>query len=60
MHSDTHYLLHQVRATELAAEARTAALTRREHRLRAHVGWILVELGLRLAQQAPRTGARLA
>ncbi|MFE4859340.1 hypothetical protein [Streptomyces sp. NPDC056670] len=58
MHSDTHLLLHHQRAAELADEARTALP--REHRLRIQLGWILVELGLRLTQQAPHRRTRLA
>jgi hypothetical protein len=59
MHSDTHLLLHHLRAAELAAEVRTA-LPREPRALRAQLGWILVELGLRLTQQAPHRQARLA
>ncbi|MFE9400223.1 hypothetical protein ACFYNY_00405 [Streptomyces sp. NPDC006530] len=58
MHSDTHLLLHHQRAAELAAEAREA-LPREPH-LRAQLGWIMVELGLRLTQREPRRHARLA
>ncbi|MGW2790270.1 hypothetical protein ACWC9H_10130 [Streptomyces sp. NPDC001251] len=59
MHSDIHLLLHHQRAAELAARASAAALPRKHH-LRVQLGWILVELGLRLAEQAPRRQARLA
>ncbi|MET9363124.1 hypothetical protein ABZX93_19705 [Streptomyces sp. NPDC006632] len=67
MHSDVHHLLHHLRATELAAGARAAesaaevrAAHPPEHRMRTQVGWMLVELGLRMAQQTPRGQARLA
>ncbi|MFI6053095.1 hypothetical protein ACIBCO_23815 [Streptomyces violascens] len=59
MHSDTHLLLHHLRAADLETEARTA-LPREPRALRTQLGWILVELGLRLTQQAPRRQARLA
>ncbi|MEU9196306.1 hypothetical protein [Streptomyces hundungensis] len=58
MHSDIHLQMHHQRATELAAEAR-ATLPRERH-LRAQLGRLLVELGLRLTQQAPRHRTRLA
>lgn len=56
MHPDTHLQLHHLRAAELRAEAdahRLGAEATRSHRLRARVGWTLVEVGLRLAS-APR------
>ncbi|MER0446038.1 hypothetical protein ABR738_15965 [Streptomyces sp. Edi4] len=56
MHSDTHLLLHHLRAAELTTRA--AATVPGEHRLRARVGWLLVEVGLRLA--AHRTPHRRA
>ncbi|MFE3180815.1 hypothetical protein ACFXKR_07915 [Streptomyces violascens] len=59
MHSDTHLLLHHLRAAELETEARTA-LPREPRAPRAQLGWTLVELGLRLTQQAPHRQARLA
>ncbi|MER5311265.1 hypothetical protein ABT034_26140 [Streptomyces sp. NPDC002773] len=54
MHSDIHLALHRLRATELTAEltaAHQSAPARPLPRtpLRTHVGWALVELGLRLA-----------
>ncbi|MFF3717956.1 hypothetical protein [Streptomyces prasinus] len=60
MHSETHLALHRIRATELRTEAdahrlaATARSTRHPRPLRARLGWILVEVGLRLAA-APRT-----
>ncbi|RCH68359.1 hypothetical protein DT019_11270 [Streptomyces sp. SDr-06] len=59
MHSDTHLLLHHLRAAELEARAR-ATLPREARDLRIQLGWILVELGLRLTQGAPHRQARLA
>ncbi|WP_406508434.1 hypothetical protein [Streptomyces sp. NBC_00212] len=59
MHSDTHLVLHHLRAAELEAEAR-AALPREPRALRTQLGWILVELGLHLTQQPPHRQARLA
>ncbi|MFG2452145.1 hypothetical protein [Streptomyces sp. M41(2017)] len=58
MHPDTGLQLHHLRAAELRAEADAYRLTAeaRPHRLRARVGWTLVEVGLRLAS-APRTAA---
>ena len=58
MHPETHLLLHRLRTAELEASARPALP--REHRLRAQLGWILVELGLRLTQQPPHRAARFA
>ncbi|MFG3285728.1 hypothetical protein [Streptomyces sp. NPDC048111] len=58
MHSDTHLMLHHLRTAELAAEARLAGPS--EHRLRIRLGWILVELGLRLTRQGSQPRARLA
>ncbi|MFI6682666.1 hypothetical protein [Streptomyces sp. NPDC050485] len=59
MHPETHLLLHRSRTAELQAAAARPALPR-EHRLRIQLGWILVELGLRLTQQPPHRAARLA
>ncbi|MGW2018978.1 hypothetical protein [Streptomyces sp. NPDC001927] len=66
MHADVHLLLHDLRAAEL----HTAAATLAEHplprtRVRAQLGWTLVELGLRLAvpggkQAAARTATLAA
>ncbi|MER5381491.1 hypothetical protein ABT040_14580 [Streptomyces sp. NPDC002688] len=56
MHPDTHLQLHHLRAADLRAEAeayRLTAETRNPRRLRARVGWTLVEVGLRLAS-APK------
>ncbi|MFE0681778.1 hypothetical protein ACFW17_13340 [Streptomyces sp. NPDC058961] len=60
MHSNIHLLLHHQRAAELAARTSAAAALPRKHHLRVQLGWLLVELGLRLAEQAPRRQARLA
>ncbi|MER5468899.1 hypothetical protein [Streptomyces sp. NPDC002685] len=57
MHPDTHLQLHHLRAAELRTEAdayRLTTETRSPGRLRARVGWTLVEVGLRLAS-TPRT-----
>ncbi|MFF2845490.1 hypothetical protein ACFVT5_04050 [Streptomyces sp. NPDC058001] len=53
MHSDIHLRLHELRATELTAEAAAYIQERRRPRLRTRLGWTLVEVGLRLAT-APR------
>ncbi|QHY95778.1 hypothetical protein SSPS47_11675 [Streptomyces sp. S4.7] len=52
--SDVHLHLHAIRATELRAEA--AAHRHRAVRpdSRARLGWLLVELGLRLVNRPPR------
>ncbi|MDQ1010512.1 hypothetical protein QFZ82_004997 [Streptomyces sp. V4I23] len=56
MHADIHLRLHDLRAEELRAEA--ARHVPRE-RLRTQLGWVLVELGLRLLRQPPGcTGPR--
>ncbi|MET4921624.1 hypothetical protein P3L51_04480 [Streptomyces sp. PSRA5] len=55
--SDVHLLLHSIRAAELRAEAaaHAAAPSVRPLALRARLGWLLVELGLRLVNRtAPR------
>ncbi|MET7985390.1 MULTISPECIES: hypothetical protein [unclassified Streptomyces] len=57
MHPETHLQLQHVRAADLRAEAdayRLGAEAVSPRRLRARVGWTLVEVGLRLAS-APRT-----
>jgi hypothetical protein len=57
MHADIHLYLHELRGDEL----RTAAARRLPREpLRAQVGWTLVQLGLRLIQQAPVGTTRLA
>jgi hypothetical protein len=58
MHPDIHLALHHARATELRAEAgaQGPVRTRPIHRLRARLGWTLVEVGLRLATR-PGTAA---
>ncbi|WP_030951089.1 hypothetical protein [Streptomyces sp. NRRL S-481] len=51
MHPDTHLALHHSRAAELRAEAgaHSPVADTRRPRLRARLGWTLVEVGLRLA-----------
>ncbi|MER5223481.1 hypothetical protein [Streptomyces flaveus] len=59
MHPETHLALHHARAVELRAEAdayRLAVAARRPRDLRTHLGWTLVEVGLRLAA-APKAAA---
>ncbi|MFE9298467.1 hypothetical protein [Streptomyces niveus] len=51
--SDIHLQLHAIRAAELHAEAATHLPQDRPLRLR--LGWLLVELGLRLVQHPART-----
>ncbi|MDQ0796117.1 hypothetical protein [Streptomyces sp. B1I3] len=60
MHCDIHYLLHAYRAAELHGEA-TRFRPRRDG-LRHRAGWLMVDLGLRLAQtrRAPVRAARTA
>ncbi|MCX5343277.1 hypothetical protein [Streptomyces atratus] len=55
MHPDTHLLMHHQRATELrrrAAEFHLAPTASRTG-LRTRLGWILVELGLRVLSRHP-------
>ncbi|MFD0207800.1 hypothetical protein ACFVH9_01290 [Streptomyces hirsutus] len=62
MHIEIHLALHRIRVAELRAEAdehRLAAAARRPQRLRTRLGWVLVEVGLRLAA-APRTAGAVA
>ncbi|MEV8310753.1 hypothetical protein AB0P36_26215 [Streptomyces flavidovirens] len=63
MHPDIHLTLHHHRAAELhreaAAYARLPRPAPRRH-LRTRLGWTMVELGLRLAQQPPAGSARIA
>ncbi|MGR8010270.1 hypothetical protein [Streptomyces hypolithicus] len=64
MHSDVHLQLHHLRATELHRQAAAYARDRRPRPapavpLRARLGWIMVEVGLRLAQQPPARRARV-
>jgi hypothetical protein len=52
MHPDMLLQLHHARAAELRAEAdahRSAVEAGQPRHLRAHLGWALVEVGLRLA-----------
>ncbi|MEV5952166.1 hypothetical protein AB0M11_00050 [Streptomyces sp. NPDC051987] len=51
MHPEAQLALHHARAAELRAEAdayRLAAVARHHRDLRARLGWVLVEVGLRL------------
>ncbi|MER6567327.1 hypothetical protein ABT288_14325 [Streptomyces sp. NPDC001093] len=61
MHPETHLALHNTRAAELRAEAnayRLAAVARRHRDLRARLGWVLVEVGLRLTS-TPKTATAI-
>ncbi|MFD4831237.1 hypothetical protein ACFWPV_15485 [Streptomyces uncialis] len=61
MRPEIHLALHHVRAAELRAEAdayRLAAAARRPRDLRTRLGWVLVEVGLRLAA-APKAAAAI-
>lgn len=52
---ETHLWLHHARAADLHAQAdahRLATEARQPRRLRARLGWTLVEIGLRLATPA--------
>lgn len=57
MFPEIHLVLHHARAAELharaAAHRRTTAAVRPRD-LRARLGWVLVEVGLRLATTAPK------
>ncbi|QES27508.1 hypothetical protein DEJ47_14530 [Streptomyces venezuelae] len=50
MHPDVHLMLHEERAERLRRAAPPRRVRRR--RLRAQVGWRLVELGLRLVSSS--------
>ncbi|MEE1811591.1 hypothetical protein [Streptomyces sp. BE133] len=55
MHPDTHLLMHHQRAAELrqrAAELHLAPTASRTG-LRTRLGWVLVELGLRVLSRHP-------
>ncbi len=55
-HPEIHLALHRARAAGLHAEAdayRLAASAGRPRRIRARLGWTLVDLGLRLAVATP-------
>ncbi|MFD5898386.1 MULTISPECIES: hypothetical protein [unclassified Streptomyces] len=58
--SDVHLHLHSLRAAELRAEAAAYRhrAVRREARARARLGWLLVELGLRLVNGPSRPRVR--
>ncbi|MBT2508164.1 hypothetical protein J7I98_20180 [Streptomyces sp. ISL-98] len=65
MYSDIHLQLHTLRAAELQQEAAEYARLPRPtnspaHRLRTQLGWIMVELGLRLVHQPSVRPARIA
>ncbi|MFD5099885.1 hypothetical protein [Streptomyces albidochromogenes] len=63
MHPDTHLRLHHQRAAELRAQAAEYDRVRRPgsgRTLRTRLGWIMVEVGLRLAQHPPARSARIA
>jgi hypothetical protein len=49
MHPDIHLALHHARAAELRAEAEPRPARRPE--LRTRLGWVLIELGLKLASR---------
>ncbi|WP_405798951.1 hypothetical protein [Streptomyces sp. NBC_01506] len=49
--SDVHLQLHAIRATALRAEAAAYSHPHSTPVLRARLGWLLVELGLRLVNQ---------
>ncbi|WP_031085841.1 hypothetical protein [Streptomyces sp. NRRL WC-3549] len=51
MHHDVHAILHTYRSAELRKQA--AEFTAPRTRLRSRMGWVMVEVGLRLAQNAP-------
>ncbi|MDJ0461150.1 hypothetical protein QMK30_05720 [Streptomyces sp. H27-C3] len=61
-HPDTYLQLHALRAAELRCEAAEYALLPRstQHPIRTHLGWTMVELGLRLAHQPTLGAARTA
>ncbi|WP_329387152.1 hypothetical protein [Streptomyces sp. NBC_01716] len=54
--SDVHLQLHAIRATELQTEAATHLP--RTHGFRPRLGWLLVELGLRLVEHPTRARIR--
>ncbi|MFD3486928.1 hypothetical protein [Streptomyces sp. NPDC058665] len=64
MHSDVHLQLHALRAAELRTEADrfgpARAVTRTPGRLRGRLGWLLVEVGLRLVHSPRAHTARTA
>ncbi|MFJ5719739.1 hypothetical protein [Streptomyces sp. NPDC093149] len=55
MHSDTHLLLHDQRSAELRQRATDFDLVPADPRasLRARLGWLLVESGLRIMPRSP-------
>ncbi|WP_328677424.1 hypothetical protein OG905_25195 [Streptomyces sp. NBC_00322] len=57
MHPDVHLQLHSIRADELRREA---TLRPRRAPIRTQLGWVLVELGLRLMKPPARRQARIA
>ncbi|MFD3487344.1 hypothetical protein [Streptomyces sp. NPDC058665] len=54
--SDVHLQLHAIRATELQTEA--ATYHPHPHGFRPRLGWLLVELGLRLLEHPTRAHIR--
>ncbi|OEJ26672.1 hypothetical protein AR457_21680 [Streptomyces agglomeratus] len=63
MHPDTHLRLHHQRAADLHARAAAYAPVPRpapQRALRTRLGWVMVEVGLRLAQHPPARPARIA
>ncbi|WP_327367682.1 hypothetical protein [Streptomyces sp. NBC_01217] len=60
MHPDTHLQLHALRSAELQHRAARFRLVHRAPRrdLRTELGWIMVELGLRLMPARPALPAR--
>ncbi|MFH9609317.1 hypothetical protein [Streptomyces sp. NPDC017448] len=53
MHADVHHLLHTIDSAELHCRAAEFRLPRAS--LRARLGWVLVEVGLRLTAQGRDT-----
>lgn len=56
--SDVHLHLHAIRAAELRAEAAAHRHHPTRPRARTRLGWLLVELGLRLLSRPPRPRVR--
>ncbi|WP_405677912.1 hypothetical protein OG292_26440 [Streptomyces sp. NBC_01511] len=52
--TDVHLQLHAIRATELHAEAAAYRAPALHQLIRARLGWLLVELGLRLVNRPAR------
>ncbi|MEV0780305.1 hypothetical protein [Streptomyces sp. NPDC050428] len=64
MHTDVHLQLHALRAADLRTEAARYRLARAAAPapggLRGRLGWLLVEVGLRLVHRRPVHLARIA